>query len=150
MARIQLRRGAFSNIPTSGNLAGEPIWTTDRRTLHVAVDATTVVPATPAIEQLSAIGAVDVANDLLLIHDQNSSGQKEKKITVQDFKTALNIPESSTDEKVAVVSGGTAGYLWGTNGTDGVLRMGAGMTWTKDSGNAYVTLIVDVVDGGTF
>jgi hypothetical protein len=150
MARIQLRRGAFNNIPTTGNLAGEPIWTTDRRTFHVAVDATTVVPATPAVDQLSAIGSVDLANDLLLIHDQNATGQKEKKITIQDFKNALNIPPSSTDEKVAVVSGGTAGYIWGTNGTDGVIRMGSSMTWTKDSGNAYVTLDVNIVDGGTF
>jgi hypothetical protein len=150
MARIQLRRGAFNNIPTSGNLAGEPIWTTDRHTFHVAVDATTVAPATPAVDQLSAIGAVDLANDLLLIHDQNATGQREKKITIQDFKNALNIPPSSTDEKVAVVAGGTAGYIWGTDGTDGVLRMGAGLSWTKDSGNAYVTLSVNVVDGGTF
>ena len=45
-------------------------------------------------------------------------------MTFDNFKTALNIPAGSTDEKVATASGDTAGYL-GTNGTDGVLRVNA-------------------------
>jgi hypothetical protein len=95
--------------------------------------------------------AVDGAADLLIMHDASETGgQKEKKITFDAFKTALNIPAGSSDEKVAVVAGGTAGYIWGTDGTDGVLRMGPSMSWTKDAGNAYVTLDVSVVDGGTF
>lgn len=56
----------------------------------------------------------------------------------------------STDEKVAVVSGGTAGYIWGADGTDGVIRLNSSLSWTKDVGNAYVTIAVDVVDGGAF
>ena len=56
----------------------------------------------------------------------------------------------STDEKVAVVAGGTAGYLWGTDGTDGLIRMNTSMSWTKDAGNGFVTLAVNIVDGGTF
>lgn len=50
-------------------------------------------------------------------------GQKEKKITFDAFKTALNIPPGSSDEKVAVVAGGTAGYIWGTDGTNGLIRL---------------------------
>jgi hypothetical protein len=132
-------------------LTGEPLVTLDRKNLHVALDATTRAPITPAIDALTTMPAVDGAADLLIMHDASeASGQKEKKITFDAFKTALNIPEGSSDEKVAVVAGGTAGYIWGTDGTDGVLRMGPSMTWTKDSGNVYVTLNVSVVDGGTF
>jgi hypothetical protein len=151
MARLQLRRGLKANLPTSSMLAGEPLVTTDRGTLHVATDATTKLPVVPAIDDLSAIPAIDGAADLVLIHDASeASGQKEKRVTFDAFKTALNIPTGSTDELVAVVSGGTSGYIWGTDGTDGILRMAASMSWTKDAGNAYVTLAVDTVDGGSF
>ena len=51
---------------------------------------------------------------------------------------------------VAVAAGGTAGYIWGTNGTDGVVRMNVSMAWTKDAGNGFVTLAVGDVDCGTF
>lgn len=150
MARIQLKRGVFANLPTSGMLAGEPLVTTDRGTLHVATDATTRLPVVPAIEALGAAGAINGATDLLLIHDADATGQKERKVTFDTFKAALNIPSGSTDELVAVVSGGTSGYLWGTDGTDGVIRMGPSMSWAKDAGNGFVTLAVAVVDGGTF
>ena len=75
---------------------------------------------------------------------------KEKKVTFNSFKAALNIPTSDSDEKVAVLSGGTSGYLWGTDGTDGILRMNSSMQCTKDPGNAFMTLAVNTVDGGTF
>jgi hypothetical protein len=84
------------------------------------------------------------------MHDASATGVKEKKILFNDFKSALNIPAASTDEKVAVISGGTAGYIWGTNGTDGVFRMSASMGWTKDASNGFVTLEVGTVDLGTF
>jgi hypothetical protein len=131
-------------------LAGEPLVTTDRGTLHVATGATTKLPVVPAIEDLTAIGAIDPAADLLIIHDASATGQMERKVTVDDFKTALNIPSGSADEKVAVVSGGTSGYIWGTNGTDGVVRLNASLSWTKDAGNGFVTIAVETVDGGTF
>ena len=150
MARIQLRRGLKANLPTSGMLAGEAHVTTDRGTLHVATDATTKIPVVPAIDDLTALSSVDGAADLLIIHDASATGQKEKKITFDSFKTALNIPKASTDEKVAVVSGGTSGYVWGTDGTDGVLRMNSSMSWSKDAGNGFVTLAVGTVDGGVF
>ena len=150
MARLQLRRGLYTNLPTSGMLAGEPHVTTDRGTLHVATDATTKLPVVPAIDALSTLAAIDGAADLLIMHDASATGQKEKKITFDAFKTALNIPAGSSDEKVAVVAGGTSGYIWGTDGTDGVIRMNSSMSWTKDASNAYVTLAVGTVDGGQF
>lgn len=150
MARIQLRRGLKANLPTSGMLAGEAHVTTDRGTLHVATDATTKIPVVPAIDDLTTLSSVDGTADLLIIHDASATGQKEKKITFDSFKTALNIPTASTDEKVAVVSGGTSGYVWGTDGTDGVLRMNSSMSWSKDAANGFVTLAVGTVDGGVF
>lgn len=150
MARIQLRRGLKANLPTSGMLAGEAHVTTDRGTLHVATDATTKIPVVPAIDDLTTLASIDGIADLLIIHDASATGQKEKKITFDSFKTALNIPAASTDEKVAVVSGGTSGYVWGTDGTDGVLRMNSSMSWSKDAGNGFVTLAVGTVDGGVF
>ena len=150
MARIQLKRGLKTNLPTSGMLAGEIMVTTDRGTAHVATDPTTKLPIVPAIDDLSTLASVNGAADLILIHDADGVGQKEKKITFDAFKTALNIPAASTDEKVSVVSGGTSGYIWGTDGTNGVIRMNSSMSWTKDAGNAFVTLAVGDVDCGTF
>lgn len=150
MARIQLKRGLKANLPTSGMLAGEVMVTTDRGTAHVATDPTTKLPIVPAIDDLSTLASVNGAADLILIHDADGVGQKEKKITFDAFKTALNIPAASTDEKVSVVSGGTSGYVWGTDGTNGVIRMNSSMSWTKDAGNAFVTLAVGDVDCGTF
>lgn len=150
MARLQLRRGLKANLPTSGMLAGEPHITTDRGTLHVATDATTKIPVVPAIDDLSTLASVSGAADYLIMHDADGSGQKEKKITFNDFKTALAIPPGSSDEQVAVVDGGTPGFLWGTDGTDGVIRMNSSMSWTKDAGNGFVTIAVETVDGGTF
>ena len=151
MARIQLKRGTKANISTSSMLAGEAHFTTDRGTLHIATDATTKLPIVPPIEDLTALSAVDGTNDLILIHDNSeASAQKEKKITFASFKTALNIPASDTDEKTAVVSGGTSGYIYGTDGTDGVIRVNTSLAMTKDSGNAFVTLAVNNIDLGTF
>ena len=151
MERIQLRRGPKTALPTSGMLPGEPLFTMDRGSMHVATDATTRLPVVPALEDLVTLASVDGASDLLLIHDASqASGQREKKITVDAFKAALNIPAASSDERFAVVSGGTAGYAWGTDGTNGVMRMSSSMSWTKDPGNAFVTLAVGVIDCGTF
>ena len=150
MSRIQLKRGLKAALPTSSMLAGEPMVTTDRGTLHIATDATTKLPVVPAIDDLTTLASINGAADLLLVHDADGTGQKEKKITFDAFKAALNIPESSTDEKVAVVSGGTSGFVWGTDGTDGVIRLNSSLSWTKDAGNAFVTLAVGNIDGGTF
>jgi len=150
MARLQLRRGLKTNLPTTGMLAGEPHITTDRGTLHVATDATTKLPVVPAIDDLTTLASVDGAADLLIMHDSSATGQKEKKITFDNFKAALNIPPGSSDEKGAVVAGGTAGYIWGTTGLDGIIRLNNSLSWTKDAGNAFVTIAVETVDGGIF
>ena len=150
MARLQLRRGLKVNLPTSDMLDGEPLVTTDRGTLHVATGATTKLPVTPAIDDLTTLASVNGAADLLIVHDADATGQKEKKITIDAFRTALNIPAGSTDEKVSVVAGGTSGYLYGTNGTDGILRVDPSLSVTKAASNAFITLAVGVVDGGTF
>ena len=150
MSRIQLKRGLKAALPTSSMLAGEPMVTTDRGTLHIATDATTKLAVVPAIDDLTTLASINGAADLLLVHDADGTGQKEKKITFDAFKAALNIPESSTDEKVAVVSGGTSGFVWGTDGTDGVIRLNSSLSWTKDAGNAFVTLAVGNIDGGSF
>lgn len=150
MPRIQIKRGLKANLPSTGMLAGEPLVTTDRGTLHVATGASTRLPVVPAIDDLTTIASVDGAADFLILHDASASGQKEGKISVNAFRSALNIPTGSVDEKVAVVAGGTAGYLWGTTGADGILRMNVSMSWTKDAGNGFVTLAVGDVDCGTF
>lgn len=150
MPRIQIKRGLKANLPTSSMLAGEQHFTTDRQTLHIATDATTNVPVVPPIDDLTAIGTISGADDLLIIHDASATGVKEKKVTFNDFKSALAIPAGSTDEKVAVVSGGTPGFLAGTDTTDGVLRVNTALTMTKDAGNAFVTLGVGTIDCGTF
>ena len=151
MARLQLKRGLKANLPSAGMLAGEPMVTTDRGTLHVATGAAAKLPIVPAIDDLATLGAVDGAADLILVHDASeAAAQKEKKITFDAFKTALNIPSGASDEKVAAVAGGTSGYLWGTDGTNGVLRMNASMLMSKEAGNGFVTLAVGDVDCGTF
>lgn len=149
--KIRLRRGAYGSLPTSGLSAGEPLWSSDRGTIHVASDGTTVMPLVPAIDDLNALGSIDGANDYFIIHDASeASGQKEKRLTPSTLKTWLNIPSNSTDEKVAVNANGTAGYIWGTDGTDGIFRMGDGLSWTKDGGDAFVTQALDLNTSNTF
>lgn len=150
MPRIQMKRGLKANLPTAAMLAGEAHFTTDRGTLHIATGATARLAVVPAIDDLATVAAVDGAADFLMLHDASATGQKETKISVNAFKAALNIPASDLDEKTAIVAGGTSGYLWGSNGTDGVIRLNNSMTWTKDAGNAFVTLAVGDVDCGTF
>jgi Major tropism determinant N-terminal domain len=151
MPRLQLKRGLKANLPSAAMLPGEAHFTTDRGTLHIATGATTRLPIVPPVDDLGTMPSVDGAADMILIHDASeTAAPKEKKITVNAFRTALNIPASDLDEKTAVVSGGTSGYLWGTNGTDGVVRMNTSMAWTKDAGNGFVTLAVGDVDCGTF
>lgn len=137
---IQLKRGLKSALPTTGMSAGEPHWTTDRGTLHVAVDATNRLPLVPPIDDLTTLASVDGAADFVMIHDASeASGQKEKKMTFNAFKTALNIPAASTDEQVAATNGSNAGYL------DEVLVSSAGtLTFTVSTDD----LDADIADGG--
>lgn len=54
------------------------------------------------------------------------------------------------DEKVAIIANGTPGYLWGTNGTNGVIRTDNTIKLQKDINNSFVELAVANVDFGTF
>lgn len=150
MPRIQNKRGLKANLPTSGMLAGELFLTTDRGTAHFATDATTRLPVVPAIDDLGTLAVINGAADFILMHDADGVGVKETKILFNDFKAALAIPAGSSDEKTAVVNGGAPGYIWGTNGTDGVVRMNTSMSWSKDAANGFVTLAVGNVDCGVF
>jgi len=150
MPRILMKRGLKAQLPTAAMLEGEVHFTTDRGTLHVATSATTRLAVVPAIDDLATAAAVDGAADLLMLHDASAVGQKETKITVNAFKEALNIPTSDFVAKTSIVSGGASGYIWGTNGTDGVIQLDSSMRWTKDAANAFVTLAVGDVDCGTF
>lgn len=149
--RVQIKRGNIANLPTSSMLAGEQFFTLDEGTMHVATSANVAIPVVPAVHLLTTLATVSGTDDLIMIHDASeSAAPKAKKITFDAFKTALNIPASSADEKVAVASGGTAGYIWGSDGTDGVVRLNSTLSWTKDSGSAFVTVAVDILDCGTF
>jgi hypothetical protein len=150
MPRLQLKRGLSANLPTTAMLPGEPHFASDRGTLHIATGATSRLCVVPPIDDLETIAAVDGGADLLILHDASATGRKEGKITVNAFRAALNIPVGASDEKVAIVAGGTAGYLWGSDGTNGVVRMNASLAWSKDAGNGFVTLAVGDVDCGTF
>lgn len=150
MPSLQIKRGLFAALPTSGMLPGEQFWTTDRRAMAVALSPTTRGFVVTPIDQLEALSTIAPAADFLMIHDGDGTGVKEKKMSFADFKAALNIPAGASDEKAAVTAGGTSGYLWGTDGTDGILRLNNSLAWTKDASSAFVTLRVETIDAGTF
>lgn len=151
MPRVQQKRGLKANLPTTGMLAGEIYLSTDQHTAYFAIDATTLVPMTVDVDGLATISAITGAEDLIAIWDvSEASNPKLKKITFNDLKTALNIPEASSDEKVAIVSGGVSGYIWGTDGTNGIIRLNSSLSWAKDAGNGFVTISVGNIDCGTF
>jgi len=148
---IRLRRGTRANLPASGLAIAEPLFSTDRHTLHVAEDATTPVPVVPAIDELTTLSGVNATDDFLIMHDASATGVHEKKITFQAFKSALNIPETSTDELVAASDGGEAGYLWDNAGSGGVLRVGDGLDYSLDATNGdFVTIALDLNLSATF
>lgn len=138
--RIKLRQGLKAALPTTGMEVGEPLFCTDTQELYIASAATTKIPVTTDIAAMGAIGTI-ADDDLLQMSDTSvtAGSPRIKKVAFSDFKTALNIPAGSTDEKVATASGATAGYL-GTDGTDGILRKGTGIKMTAGAANAYVTL----------
>jgi hypothetical protein len=58
--------------------------------------------------------------------------------------------EELIDEKVAITPNGSPGYLWGTNGTNGILRTNTTIKVQKDINNSFMELAVGDVDFGTF
>lgn len=139
---ITMRKGTraqLDSLVTTLN-DGELLYCTDTKELYVGTGTTTKAPISIDINALSALGVV-ADTDLILMSDASESAAnvKTKKITFADFKTALNIPAGSSDEKVSTASGATSGYL-GTNGSDGILRASDGISMTAGGSNAYVTL----------
>lgn len=149
-SRVLIKRGLLANVPVAAMLAGEQFFTTDRGSLRVALDATTTLPVVPEVDSLATMPAIDGAADLLMMEDASQPGRKAKKITFNDFKAALNIPAGSTDQATAAYNGGASGSLFGTDGTDGVLRVGPSLSVTKGAASAFGTLAVEIVDCGTF
>jgi hypothetical protein len=149
--RIKLRGGAKSALPSSNLLEREPLVTTDTGNLYIATGTDTKLTVTPDVGALATLSALDLDNDHLMVHDASEASAKaEKKVSLSVFKEALNIPEASTDEKTAASSGGTAGYLGGTDGTDGVLRTDSSLSATLEEGGSVLRLSVVLIDGGTF
>jgi hypothetical protein len=137
---IKLRQGVKANLPTTGMTLGEPLFATNTNELYVATGETTKAPIQVDLPALTAMGTV-ATDDVMYMYDvsEAATSVRGRKITFDSFKTALNSPPESTDEKVATASGATAGYL-GTNGTDGVLRSDDGIGMTAGASNAFVTL----------
>jgi hypothetical protein len=138
---IKLRQGTKSQLGTlvTGMTAGEPLYVTDTLEVFVATGATTKRTIAIDLADLDAISSVS-NDDLLYMYDVTEAGIKARKVTFENFKTALNIPAGSTDELVAVASGQTAGYL-GTNGSDGVLRVNAaGLAMSTSAGITTMAL----------
>jgi hypothetical protein len=142
---LKLRQGTKAQLGTleAGMTLGEPLYVTDTLEVFVATGATTKRTIALDLNDFDALAHGDVhADDLIYMYDVSvaSTSPKARKITFDNFKTALNIPAGSTDEKVATASGQTAGYL-GTNGTDGVLRVNtAGLAMAHNTGVTTLAL----------
>lgn len=149
MAVIKLKHGLAAGLPTSSLNTGEVLITSDNLNLWFSVDASTLKTLTPAVESLTELLGADLDNatDFFMIHDADATGQKEKRMSIAEFKSTF---AAASDERVAAVAAGTPGYLFGTDGTDGVLRAGAGLAFSLDASDDFVTLNVTQIDGGTF
>lgn len=147
---IKLRQGNKNVLPDSGIVQGEPLYASDTHELYVATGTTTRAPAVIDLVALDGLGggggAAIASDDLLYMYDvsESAASPRARSVTKADFKTALAIPEASTDEKVAVAEAATPGYL-GT-GADGVLRWGNALGVTAGSDNAYVTADISIED----
>ena len=138
---IKLRQGTKTQAGNlTGLTVGEPLYATDTQELLIATAADAHAPAAIDVAAYGAIGGV-ATDDLIYMYDVSvaAGAVKARKITFADFKTALSIPEASSDEKVATKLGATAGYL-GSDGTDGILRAGTGLSMTAGLSDAYVTM----------
>lgn len=146
---IRLKHGLAAGLPTAGLNTGEVLVTSDELNAYFSVDATTLKTLTPAVASLPALlgTELDNATDFLMVHDASATGQKEKKMSIAEFKSTF---AAASDEKVGATALGTPGYLMGTNGLDGVLRAGSGLSFTLDVTEDFVTLNLTEIDGGTF
>ena len=74
--------------------------------------------------------------------------------TIGTDKVVPDAMTKSNSQKFTLISIGAEGKVgvqaYGTDGTDGVIRLNSSMSWTKDAGNAFVTLAVGDIDCGAF
>lgn len=91
MARLQVRRGNQADLPVTGLLTGEPLFSLDRGTLHIASGETTPVPITPAVDLLTTMSeAIVPADDFIMITDASATGQKERKVTIDALSAVFS------------------------------------------------------------
>ncbi|MDR2093040.1 MAG: hypothetical protein LBP58_06975 [Azoarcus sp.] len=148
--KIRLHRGVKANIPQTGHVEGEPVVTTNTHEFYIGKADGTLATLTPDPAKLATLAVIDGEADLVPIFDASEGGQKQKTVTFDDFKAALNIPVGSTDEHVAPYEGGEAGTLGGSDGTNGVLRTDSSLSLSIDADSGALRLSVVAVDGGTF
>lgn len=84
------------------------------------------------------------------LHNVKIITPTDKQVLAYNQTSGLWENQDQMDEKVAVTSDGTPGYLWGQNGTDGVLRTNNTLKVEKDINNSFIQLAVGDVDLGTF
>lgn len=117
--RVQTKRGLLASLPVSGMLPGEVHYTTDRKTLHLSDTTTTLSPVVPPVELLTTLGTVSGSSDLLLIHDADGSGVKEKKITASALVAAVAV-----DAIPMLLSGADQAIVTGVKGGVRIRRAG--------------------------
>lgn len=87
MEKAKARYGSRANLPTSGMEAGELLWTVDRGTMWAASGPTSRVPIVPEVDALAELtsASLDLAADMLLVHDASAAGQKEKRLLLSQL-----------------------------------------------------------------
>ena len=150
--------GIVRNINTSNLVEGGSVWLSPT----VPGGLTSVKPEAPnhavlvgwCIRQHQSTGSifVHIANgwELEELHNVSISNPEDKQVLAYNGSTGLWENQDQIDEKVAITPNGTPGYLWGENGSDGVIRTNSSLTVQKDINNSYIQLAVGDVDFGTF
>lgn len=152
--------GIVRNLNTSSLIEGAAIWLSPT----IPGGLTSTKPQAPyhavligwCIRQHASVGSifVHIANgwELDELHNVKITAPSNGQILAYNESTQLweNTTADLNDEKVAVTPEGPPGYLWGSQGTDGVLRTNNSLTIQKDINNSFVQLAVADVDFGTF
>jgi hypothetical protein len=91
MDKAKARYGSRANLPSSNMETGELLWTTDRGTMWAATGGSTHVPIVPEVDALAELtsASLDLAADLLLVHDASAAGQKEKHVLLSQLLLAV-------------------------------------------------------------
>lgn len=150
--------GIVRNINTSNLVEGGAVWLSPT----IAGGLTSIKPEAPnhavligwCIRQHQSVGSifVHIANgwELGELHDVSIDSPEDKQVLAYNSGTGLWENQDQIDKKVAITPDGTPGYLWGENGSDGVIRTNSSLTVQKDINNNFIELAVGDVDLGTF